>query len=95
MFIAKPGQAKQNQKLFILNSYWLCEQLYSQFTGRHFNQPGHILANVQILALEHIKKNSDLYRKEREEYTIRKFNIVMKGLNRKYWRQVNKRWGGF
>ena len=39
-------------------------------TGSHFNQPGHSLANIQILALEQIKKNSDAYRKEREEYFI-------------------------
>ena len=45
--------------------------------GTHFNQPGHTLANVQIVTLEQIKKNSDLYRKERKEYFIRKFYTVI------------------
>ena len=53
-------------------------------TGTHFTQPGHTLANIQIVALEQVKKNCELYRKEREEYFIQKFNTVMKGLNRKY-----------
>ena len=53
-------------------------------TGTHFTQQGHSLANVQIVALEQIKKNCDQYRKGEVEYFIRKFNTVMNGLNRKY-----------
>ena len=53
-------------------------------TGTHFTQQGHSLANVQIVALEQIKKNFDQYRKGEVEYFIRKFNTVMNGLNRKY-----------
>ena len=54
-------------------------------TGSHFTQPGHSLANLQVTAIEQIKKTNDNeYRKEREEYFIRKFNTVNKGINRKY-----------
>ena len=31
-------------------------------TGTHFTQPGHTLANIQIVALEQVKKNCELYR---------------------------------
>ena len=54
-------------------------------TGSHFTQPGHSLANLQVTAIEQIKKTNDNeYRKTREEYFIRKFNTVNKGINRKY-----------
>ena len=43
-------------------------------TGEHFNSPGHSLADLSITILEKVKKNDDLYRKEREKYFIRKFN---------------------
>ena len=40
---------------------------------------------MKITAIEQIKKKNDSeYRKEREEYFIRKFNTVYKGMNRKY-----------
>ena len=53
-------------------------------TGAYSNQPGHCLADLQITILEQVKKKDDLYRKEREEYFIRKFNTLHKGMNRKY-----------
>ena len=49
-------------------------------TGSHNNQPGHSLANLQILILEQVQKRSNAYRKEREEYFIKKFNTVHSGL---------------
>ena len=52
-------------------------------TGAHFNQPGHDLANMKISVLEQVKINSDLYRKEREEFFIRKFDTLNEGMNRK------------
>ena len=51
-------------------------------TGEHFNSPGHSLADLSITILEKVKKNDDLYRKEREKYFIRKFNTFYRGLNR-------------
>ena len=52
-------------------------------TGSHFTGPGHSLADMSVTALERVKKNSDPYRKEREEYFIRKFNTLHRGMNRK------------
>ena len=52
-------------------------------TGSHFNQPGHSLADMSVTILEQVRKNNDAYRKEREEYFIRKFNTIQKGMNRK------------
>ena len=53
-------------------------------TGSHYTQPGHTLANLQVVILEQVKKRGDAYRKEREEYFIRKFDTVHSGLNRKF-----------
>ena len=53
-------------------------------TGFHFNQPGHSLADLSVTVLEQVRKSSNAYRKEREEYFIRKFNTVERGMNRKY-----------
>ena len=52
-------------------------------TGLHFNQPGHCLADMRFIAIEKSKRNNTLYRKEREEYFIRKFNTYNKGMNKK------------
>ena len=52
-------------------------------TGSQFNQPGHSLADISVTVLEQVRKNNDSYRKEREEYFIRKFNAIQKGMNRK------------
>ena len=42
---------------------------------------GHSLADINMVILEKVKKNDELYRKEREHYFIRKFNTYYKGLN--------------
>ena len=52
-------------------------------TGEHFNLPGHSVANLKVSIIEQVKFNSDLYRKEREEFYIRKFNTLYEGMNRK------------
>ena len=52
-------------------------------TGSHFNQLGHSLADISFTVLEQVRKNNDTYIKEREEYFIRKFNTIQKGMNRK------------
>ena len=53
-------------------------------TGFHFNQPGHSLADISVTVIEQVRKSSNAYRKEREEYFIRNFNTVERGMNRKY-----------
>ena len=52
-------------------------------TGLRFNQRGHCLADMRFIAIEKEKRNNALYRKEREEYFIRKFNTYNKGINKK------------
>ena len=56
---------------------YIVNTLTSTATGEHFTQPGHSLADLQVTALERVKKNNTLYRKEREEYFIRKFILVV------------------
>jgi hypothetical protein len=53
-------------------------------TGQHFNSPGHSIADLCITVIEQVKKNNTLYRKEREEMHIRRFNTLYKGLNKKF-----------
>ena len=53
-------------------------------TGQHFNSPGHSIADLSITVIEQVKKNNMLYRKEREELHIRRFNTLYKGLNRQF-----------
>ena len=55
----------------------------STATGLHYNLPGHSLADMSCTVIEQVKKNDLIYRKEREEYHIRRFNTLYKGLNRK------------
>ena len=57
-------------------------QVETQATGKHFNSPGHSLADLSITVLEKVKKIDDLYRKERENYFIRKLDTFYRGLNR-------------
>ena len=54
----------------------------TQSTGKHFNSPGHSLADLIITVLDKVEKSDDLFRKEREKYFIRKFNTFYRGLNR-------------
>lgn len=61
---------------------YINQQIVSVTTGDHFNLPGHSLANMKVSILEAVKKNDDLYRKERETYFINKFNTYYQGLNR-------------
>ena len=49
----------------------------------HFNSRGHSLADLSIAAIEQVKKNNIWYKKQREEFHIRRFNTFHKGLNRK------------
>ena len=54
----------------------------TQATGVHFNLPGHNLSDATFTILEKVKKEDELYRKERESFHIRKFNTYYKGINR-------------
>ena len=52
-------------------------------TGAHFNLPGHSVVNMKISVIEQVKSQSDLYRKEREEFFIRKLDTCRNGMNKK------------
>ena len=39
---------------------------------------------MKMTIIEQVKKDCDLYRKEREEYFIRKLDTYNKGMNKKY-----------
>ena len=52
-------------------------------TGAHFNLPGHSVANLKLTVIEQVKRQSNIYRKEREDYFIKKFDTYHSGLNRK------------
>ena len=54
----------------------------TQSTGEHFNSRGHSLSDLSITIIEQVKKEGELYRKEREHFHIKKFNTFHKGLNR-------------
>ena len=55
-----------------------------QATGAHFNLPGHSAADMKMTIIEQVNKQCDLYRKEREEYYIRKLDTYNQGMNKKY-----------
>ena len=83
--LAYVGETKRILKFRIDDHLGYVSNSIDTATGSHFTQPGHSLANLQVTAIEQIKKTNDNeYRKEREEYFIRKFNTVNKGINRKY-----------
>ena len=50
---------------------------------QHFNLPGHSLSDLIITVIEQVRKNDIIYRKEREEFHIRRFDTLNRGLNRK------------
>ena len=50
-------------------------------TGKHFNLPGHTVANLTATILEKVHSDDIFYRKERETFFIRKFNTYYRGLN--------------
>ena len=57
-------------------------KIISQATGAHFTSPGHTLSDLKIIILELVKYRDTSYRKEREEYFIKKFNTFYEGMNK-------------
>ena len=51
-------------------------------TGHHFNLPGHNFSNMKMMVIEKMKNSSDIYRKEREKFHIKKFNTFYNGINK-------------
>ena len=50
-------------------------------TGAHFTLPGHSVANLRITVIEQVKKESDIYRQEREKFFINKLNTFYGGFS--------------
>ena len=83
-FVQYIGETKRPlKKRFSDHVYYVRKPDLTQPTGLHFNLPGHSISNMKICIVEKCSQNSDLYRKEREEYFIEKFNTKYEGLNRK------------
>ena len=60
---------------------YIFNKVESQPAGANFNLPGHSLDNLKETILEQVKFNNEQYRKEMENYFIKKtYNT---GLNRK------------
>ena len=51
-------------------------------TGKHFNLPGHGLADLRVTVIEQTKGQSSEYGKEQEQYFISRFDSLYGGLNR-------------
>ena len=62
---------------------YISNRKIDQATGEHFSLPGHSLADLLVKAIERVKRNNILYRKEREEYFIRLFDTYNRGINKK------------
>ena len=80
-YVGESGRSLKNRlsehKGYIINKH------LNQPTGAHFNKPGHDISNMNISILEKVKKNCQIYKKERETYFIRKFYSYYKGMNKK------------
>ena len=78
------GETKRPlKKRFSDHCYYVKKPDLTQPIGFHFNLPGHSISNMKICIVEKCSQSSDLYRKQREEYFITKFNTKYAGLNKK------------
>ena len=83
-FVQYVGETKRPlKKRFSDHCYYVKKPDLTQPIGFHFNLPGHSISNMKICIIEQCTHKSDLYRKQREEYFITKFNTKYDGLNKK------------
>ena len=78
------GETKRQLKFCLADHRGYVGNNDTTATGQHYNSPGHSISDLSITVIEQVKKNNILYRKEREELHIRRFNTLYKGLNRKF-----------
>ena len=77
------GETERPLKLRLAEHKQYIQNIFpTQTTGKHFNLPGHSIANMTITILEKVTKMDESYRKERESFLIRKFNTFYKNLNK-------------
>ena len=55
----------------------------SKVTGKHFNLPGHKIADMKICVLEKLRKTDPFYRKVRESFYIQNFGATASLMNKK------------
>ena len=78
------GETKRQLKFRLADHRgYIVNNVTKTATGHHFNLPGHSLADLSVVILEQVKKSDTLYRKAREEYHIRRFDTLHRGMNQK------------
>ena len=87
------GETKQMLKFRLANHCGYVANKDTNATGQHFNSPGHKLADWSITVIEQVTKNDMIYRKEREEHHISRFNTFCRGLKRKV--KIHRDWECF
>ena len=75
----------RRNKKFCLAENWgyVSNRDTSKATDLHFTSPGHSLSDLCIIPLEQVRKNNTSNRTQREEYHIRRFDTLKKGMNKK------------
>ena len=66
---------------FVEHRGYVRAKMQNKATGKHFNEPGHSVSDMNITVLEKIFNPDPQYRKQREKMWINKFNTRYKGLN--------------
>ena len=64
-----------------------CKSIYHMletrnWTGHHFNEPGHTIANMQMTILELCHTKDPMVLGVREQHYIKLFNAYRRGINR-------------
>ena len=73
---------KTLQERFSQHKGYVTSENLSQATGYHFNQPGHSINHMAVVAITKVHQRGPAYRKELEKDTIRMFNCFHKGINK-------------
>ena len=60
----------------------LCEKP-SFKPSAHFNEPGHRIEHMKVIAIEKLKNKNTQYRKEKEKFFIQKFDSYHNGINKR------------
>ena len=55
----------------------------NQATGAHFNEPGHKIEQMKVIAIEKLKNKNTLYRKAKERFFIKKIDSYHNGINKR------------
>ena len=58
-------------------------QKINKATGEHFNRKGHSISDKDITIVEKVHNNSEIFRKQKEQMFIQKFNTKYRGMNQK------------